>query len=56
MAFVFRRVQHDRGLGEFFSSVPLTPLWKRGAGEIFGRNVAAIYATDFRYTTLAGIG
>jgi hypothetical protein len=28
--------------GGIFSSVPLTPLWKRGEGEIFGRNVAAI--------------
>jgi hypothetical protein len=28
-------------------------LEKRGEGEIFGRNVAAIMQTDFRYTTLA---
>jgi hypothetical protein len=28
--------------GGIFSSAPLTPLWKRGEGEIFGRNVAAI--------------
>jgi hypothetical protein len=28
--------------GEFFSAGILTPLWKRGEGEIFGRNDAGI--------------
>jgi hypothetical protein len=39
-----------------FRSRTLTPLWKRGEGEIFGRSEGKNYVANFWVRTLGGDG